>query len=94
MNNSIYCCTVILGNLSTLETDKMKDNIIHFLKSFNYTDSEPEKVYEGDGNSSLYHYEIDIKYKHHSKIHVQRFADSLIAFCLFHRMAFYEHYLD
>ena len=43
MNNSIFCCAIVLGNLSTLETDKMKDNIVHFLKSFNYTDSEPEK---------------------------------------------------
>jgi hypothetical protein len=93
MNNSIYSCTVVLGNLSTLETDEMKDNIIHFLKSFNYTDSEPEKVYEVDG-SALYHYEIDIQYRHYSKIHIQRFAESLIAFCLFHRMALYEHFLD
>lgn len=93
MNNSIFCCAIVLGNLSTLETDKMKDNIVHFLKSFNYTDSEPEKVYEEDG-SSLYHYEIEIKFQHHSKLHIQRFSESLISFCLFHRMAFYEHYLD
>lgn len=90
--STVYSCSVILGNLSTLETEELKNNIIHFLKSFNY-DAKPEKVYEADGSSS-YSYQLNIEYKHHSQLHVQRFSEALNAFCLFHRMAFYEHFLD
>lgn len=93
MNISVYSFTIVLGNISTLETEQMKENLIHFLNSFNYMDAKPEKVYEA-GGTSLYHYELTIEYKHQSLLHIRRFSEALNAFCLFHRMAFYEHFLD
>ena len=86
-----YSCTVLFGNQSKLETETMKDNIIDFLKSFNHTDSMPEKVYDEDGSlQSPYYYRIELFFEHHTKLRVQRFSESLIAFCLFHHMALYE----
>ena len=91
MNKNPYFCTVLFGNQSKLETETMKENIIAFLKSFNHTNSKVEKVYDEDDNlQSPYFYRVAILFEHRNRLHVQRFSESLIAFCLFHHMAIYE----
>ncbi|MFV9550404.1 hypothetical protein [Algibacter sp. PT7-4] len=88
MNN--YSCTLIVGNISIAETEMMKKSLIKILDSFYCKDYNLEKIIS-DENKHNYFYETKITFSNLKNIKVQRFTESLIAFCLFWNISIYEN---
>jgi hypothetical protein len=92
MENHFYNCDIVIGNMSIFETEQMKEAMEHFLHSFYYRNFSFEKLEHGEGAQD-YCYQVGIRYKHHNRLRVLRFSESLKAFCLFHNMSVAEHCL-
>lgn len=80
-----YHCVVIFGNESKLETQIMCEQVIFFLKSFGLKNYAIEKLPHPAPD-----YQVSITIDYTTDVFRNHFAQSLLSFCLFHKMAFYE----
>ncbi|MDO5970892.1 hypothetical protein Q4Q35_13855 [Flavivirga aquimarina] len=76
--------------MAIAETEMKKESLIKILDSFYCKDYEIEKIVFGE-NKYDYYYEVTIEYSNLSKMKVQRFTESLIAFCLFWNISIDEY---
>ena len=93
MKNYFYSCTVIIGNMSILETEMMKDALSDLMKNVQSVEYNCEKSTDETDNS-YYYYSADIRYTHQSFLSVLRFSEMVKAFCLFHKMTLDEHFFS
>ncbi|WP_162147826.1 hypothetical protein [Cellulophaga baltica] len=87
-----YRCICNVGNMSTIETEMMKNALIKFLESFLYKDFEKIKIHPMEDRS--FYYEFNIDFSNSSELKVKRFSNSLIQFCLFWQISIHEFYID
>lgn len=85
-----YSSRLVMGNISIAETEMMKKCLIKILDSFYCKDYKIEKIIY-DENKHDYFYEAKITFSNLKNIKVQRFTESLIAFCLFWNISIYEN---
>ena len=80
-----YHCEIVFGNDSKVETQSIRERIISFLKCFYVSDYTIQQI---DTDKPFHLVEITMNY--HSEIKRIHFAQSLLSFCLYHKLAFYE----
>ena len=93
MKKYFYTCTVIMGNISTIETEWMKNALSDLMNNARFVEYNCEKLTD-DTDSSDYYYSADVRYTHHNFLSVLRFSEMMKAFCLFHKMTLDEHFLS
>lgn len=92
MEKYSFICSVVMGNISVLETEEQKKAMSGFLKSFNVKPSI-QKVKTSSAKYD-YYYEAKILFEDLSFLKVLRFSEALRAFCLFWGMSYHEHSLN
>jgi hypothetical protein len=85
-----YTCAVTFGNMSTLETEGMRQNVKAFLSIFGLSDEEIRKVPYDEGAPSESFYHLEVCYQCNNNLRVQRFAECILAFCLHQGIALHE----